>query len=112
MGELMSAHDKLLRWSKANLRKSQQGRLNYHITELIREVNDAAELALMRGRHRHLGEMHMLLSDLLSALSLCHRPIQREAAYSIVKDSLNRYLGIELPPLPAKRPRRKLLPHA
>ena len=81
------------------------------VDNLIRVVQNDTELALMRGRHGHLGEKHMLLSDLLCALSLCHRPIQREAAYSIIKSSLDRYLGIELPGLPTKRPRRKLLPH-
>lgn len=89
------------------------GRVQFEkdLKDLIRAVQDETELALMRGATPHLGEKHMLLSAIYSALSLCCRPVHREAAYTTARDALDKYLGVELKPLTTARPRRKLLPH-
>ncbi len=81
------------------------------VDNLIREVQNETELALMRRETGHLGEKHMLLSTLYQSLALCTRPVQREAAFTIVKAALDKYLAIGFPSRPGKRPRRELLPH-
>lgn len=81
------------------------------VDDLIRAVQDETELALMRGETRHLGEKHMLVNSIYQALSLCLRPVHREAAFTIAKDALDKYLATAFPDAPKKRPRRKLLPH-
>lgn len=79
------------------------------LISLVKEVQNDTELSLMRGEVRHLGEKHMLLSNLYSAISLCSRPVHREASFTMVKQSLDKYLGITVEKLPTKRRRRRLL---
>lgn len=81
------------------------------IDSLIREVQDDTELALMRGKVRHLGEPHMLLSALTSAVGLCHRPVHRIAMETQITEALEKYLGLKFRSPGAGRTRRKLLPH-
>ncbi len=113
------AHLKLREYFKfCEGRAPQVKQHDKYVSDLIRAVKNDAELALMRGRTSHLGEKHMLLSAIYSSLSQCHRPLQRETAYQIASKALDKYLGIELPPLKLpirgrkkKRTRRKLLPY-
>lgn len=94
-----------------HLSVSNKEKFIYDVANLIRSVQDETELALMRGEVRHLGEKHMLVTAIYCALSLCSRPVQREASFMIVKDALDKYLGIPMKPLTGKRIRRKLLTH-
>lgn len=89
----------------------KRGALEFLIEQFEKEVADETELALMRGEARHLGEKHMLLSCVYSAISMTSRPIQRETSYRIFKQALDKYLGIQLKAPSRKRKRRKLLPH-
>lgn len=68
-----------------------------------------AELALMRGDNVVLSEKSLLLEHLYMAISQTNRPVHREIAYNIVKQALDKYLGIPFPRPKGKRRRRKLL---
>lgn len=89
---------------------SQRNAMLFLFRNAIREAQDEAELAMMRGEVRHLGEHHMLLTCVYTAISLTSRPVQREAAFKEFKQALDRYLGIELQEPAQKRRRRRLLP--
>jgi hypothetical protein len=79
------------------------------LDDLIRTVQNETELAMLRGETRHLGEKHMLLTCVYSALSMSLRPVQREASFTEFKQALDIYLDIKLPKRTGKRLRRKLL---
>ena len=109
--ESIMAFDALCR----HIRKTRQAPRPRHkqflnlLDVLVRAVQDETELALMRGDNVVLSEKAMLLASIYDAISLCSRPMHREAAYSIVKQALDKYLGIEFPRPKGKRRRRKLL---
>lgn len=107
----VEAWEKMMQWSEEMQYQDEVPMFLKDVDALIREVQNETELALMRGETRHLGEKHMLLTALYQALALCSRPIQREAAFTIVKEGLDKYLGVGFPGQRGKRPRRSLLPH-
>jgi len=116
--EAVEAWEEVMQYSpKASLKppgvryEDRAERFKKAVDTLIREVQNETELALMRGETRHLGEKHMLITSIYQALSLCCRPVHREAAFAIVKEALDTYLATAFPDPPKRRQRRNLLPH-
>ncbi len=89
--------------------KQDRRRLDRCVRNLIWEIQNETELAMLRGEVKHLGEKHMLLSSVYSALSMCLRPVQREESFLEFKRALDTYLGIKPSKPSSKRQRRKLL---
>lgn len=105
----VKAWDELMAWAPDPINEGDLQEFTETVDNLIWEIQNETELAMMRGETRHLGEKHMLLSSVYTALSMFQRPVQREASFLEFKQALDRYLGIQLSKPSSKRQRRKLL---
>ena len=83
------------------------------VDEIVRAAMDEAELTMMKGQVRFLGEPFMLYNSLVFVVGMERHPVKRAASIAAIQKALKQYLGLDFVPDPAKfkRKRRKLLQH-
>lgn len=101
----------LMAWAPDDSNESDFAEFTQAVRDLMREVKNETELALMRGKVEFLSEPYMLYRSLETAVGMERRPIHRAAAISQIKAALKQYLGLDFDSSPKKRKRRGLLPH-
>lgn len=102
-----SAEESLVAFFGARVDDKQDIRI---FREKLTSVIWEAEAAVMKGKIRHFGEVHMLLSSIYLAVNNQDARLRMDM-YDCIATAVEKYLCVKMPTQQPKRDRRKLLRH-